>query len=283
MNPKRKGRSGQKRGQAPHQTPRKRQVSGPSRGGDAGGWLWGAHAVLAALANPQRLPSRLLLSEEAAQRYAGELRPLLAERPELRPESVRRESFAKLLPEGAVHQGIALATPPLLQPTLEDLLARDTNGRSVLVVLDQVTDPHNVGAILRSAAVFGAAALVTTERHAAPETGVLAKAASGGLEHLPYIRVTNLARGLAQMKEAGYWCLGFASEVEAELGTMTPPERAVLILGAEGAGLRRLTREACDLLVRLPVHGAIRDLNVSNAAAVGLYELLGRQRKSAPD
>jgi 23S rRNA (guanosine2251-2'-O)-methyltransferase len=277
MTSKRKGRHGQKRGQKPLSQGRKPQASGSGRG-DAGGWLWGGHAVLAALGNPQRLPSRLLLSEEAAQRHAAELRPLLAERPELKPESLSREAFSKLLPEGAVHQGIALATPPLVQPELEDLLAQEKPGRRVVVVLDQVTDPHNVGAILRSAAVFGADALVTTERHAAPETGVLAKAASGGLEHLPYIKVTNLARALEQMKAAGYWCLGFASEAEAELGAARVPERTALILGAEGPGLRRLTREACDLLVRLPVHGAIRDLNVSNAAAVGLYELLGRPR-----
>lgn len=283
MSSKRKSRHGQKR--APQRPPHSRRKSGPApgRAGDAGGWLWGAHAVLAALANPQRLPSRLLLSEEAAERHAGELRTLLAERPELKPESPGRDAFAKLLPEGAVHQGIALATPPLVQPELEEVLAKPAGGRSVLVVLDQVTDPHNVGAVLRSAAVFGADALVTTERHAAPETGVLAKAASGGLEHLPYVRVTNLARALEQMKAADYWCLGFASEAEEELGAMTPPERTVLILGAEGPGLRRLTREACDLLVRLPVRGAIRDLNVSNAAAIGLYELLGRSQAGRRD
>ncbi|MEX0923147.1 MAG: 23S rRNA (guanosine(2251)-2'-O)-methyltransferase RlmB [Rhodovibrionaceae bacterium] len=252
----------------------------PAAGKQATGqWLWGAHAVLAALANPQRLPARLILTPEAAQRHAAELHPLLAERPELRPESLGREAFAKLLPEGAVHQGIALATPALPQPGLEELLHGNAGRASVVIVLDQVTDPHNVGAILRSAAVFGADALITTERHAPQENGVLAKSASGALEHLPYIRVTNLARGLEALKAAEYWCLGFASEAAEALGGFAAPPRTALVLGAEGLGLRRLTREACDLLVRLPVRGAIRDLNVSNAAAVGLYELLGRSSK----
>ncbi len=257
---------------------RQQRRSSPARQA-SGQWLWGAHAVLAALANPNRLPARLILTSETAQRHAEDLRPLLAERPELRPETLNRDAFAKLLPEGAVHQGIALATPPLAQPELESLL-RDTEGRpSVIVILDQVTDPHNVGAILRSAAVFGADALMTTERHAPPESGVLAKSASGALEHLPYIRVTNLARAIDALKAADYWCLGFASEAREELGGFAAPERAALLLGAEGAGLRRLTREACDHLVRLPVQGPIRDLNVSNAAAVGLYELLGRAKQ----
>jgi 23S rRNA (guanosine2251-2'-O)-methyltransferase len=279
MTAKRKTRKAQKPPHKPRQK-RGRGGTGPSSGGGSG-WLWGTHAVLAALANPNRLPSRLLLTEEAAARHASEIESLLADRPELKPEKVGRDTFAKLLPEDAVHQGLALATPPLPQPELEDLLQRRVEGRnggrSVVVALDQVTDPHNVGAILRSAAVFGADALLTTERHAAPESGVLAKSASGGLEQLPYIKVTNLARALEQLKAAGYWCLGFASEAEATLGEAEIPERCVLILGAEGPGLRRLTREACDLLVRLPARGPLRDLNVSNAAAVGLYELLSRR------
>ena len=273
MKPKRKTRKPQK----PAQRPGFKRGARDGQRSPGGGWLWGAHAVLAALANPNRLPSRLLLTEEATARHAGELETLLAERPELKPETVRRETFAKLLPEDAVHQGLALATPPLPQPELEDVLKRSRGGRSVVVALDQVTDPHNVGAILRSAAVFGAAALVTTERHAPPESGVLAKSASGGLEQVPYVKVTNLARALESLKAEEYWCLGFASEAEATLGAAEIPDRCVLILGAEGPGLRRLTREACDLLVRLPAHGPLRDLNVSNAAAVGLYELLGRR------
>lgn len=269
MNAKRKTRK-------PHKPQLKRRREG-ARQASGGHWLWGAHAVLAALANPNRLPARLLLTEEAAARHASELETLLAEREELRPEILGRESFAKLLPEDAVHQGIALATPPLAQLELEEVLRACGGRRSVMVVLDQVTDPHNVGAILRSAAVFGADALVTTERNAPPESGVLAKSASGGLEQVPYVKVTNLARALEKLKAEGYWCLGFASEADATLGGTEIPERCVLILGAEGPGLRRLTREACDLLVRLPAEGPLRDLNVSNAAAVGLYELLGRR------
>jgi 23S rRNA (guanosine2251-2'-O)-methyltransferase len=245
-------------------------------------WLFGAHAVLAALANPRRRLQRLLLTGEAARRHGPEIEQLLARRGEaLSWEEVAREEIDSQLPPGAVHQGLALAVSPLAQPALETFVESLPAGPAVLLILDQVTDPHNVGAILRSSAVFGASALVNTERHAALETGTLAKSASGALELVPYLQVINLARSLDWLKEAGFWVVGMAEEAPATLARQALPERLAICLGAEGSGLRRLTRERCDLLVKLPAQGAFCDLNVSNAAAVALYELIGRD--AGPD
>ncbi len=247
-------------------------------------WLYGAHSVLAALANPRRRAKRLLVTAESAARHGPRLESLLAGRhggPA--PEVVGRESLAESLPDGAVHQGLALQAEPLIQPELPDLLAElpplgPGNAATVIVALDQITDPQNVGAILRSAAAFGAAAVVTTRRHAAPESGALAKAASGALDHLPCLQATNLARALDQFRAAGFWVLGLAADAPTAIAEAEAGGRVLLVLGAEGTGLRRLTRERCDLLVRLPTAGPIGELNVSNAAAVALYELLGRRR-----
>ena len=265
--------------------------------GETAIWLYGAHAVIEALANPRRRCRRLLLGPEAAQRHGPRIDALLATRRAGDPadapsrEAVARGDIARTLPEGAVHQGLALLAGPLAQPDLRDLLAgpgirgaaegraaegRAAEGRMVVVVLDQVTDPQNVGAVLRSSAAFGARALITTRRHAPPESGSLAKAASGAFEHVPYLQVGNLARALETLKAAGFWCLGLSGEAERALAEADPGGALALVLGAEDTGLRRLTREACDVMARLPTRPPIDALNVSNAAAVALYELLGR-------
>lgn len=245
----------------------------------AGHWLYGIHAVLAALANPNRRKQQLLVSRESAQRHAAVLDQLLVLPGAPRTQQAAREDFLDALPESAVHQGLALRCAPLPQPNLEDLLdsemePRAAGRRRVTLVLDQVTDPQNVGAILRSAAAFGALAVVTTGRNAAPESGVLVKTASGAFDHIPYVSVTNLARALESLKTAGYWSLGLAGEGKRTLSEAKSDGPVALVLGAEGSGLRRLTRETCDELVRLPTLEPISALNVSNAAAVGLYELL---------
>ena len=241
-------------------------------------WLYGHHAVSAALANPRRRVDRLAIIPEAADKLATSLDPLRAARPDLpAAQLLDRHELARLLPEGAVHQGLALRAAPLGQPSLAQLVAGLGDGAAVLVALDQVTDPQNVGAILRSAAAFGARAVLAVERHGAPESGALAKAASGALEHMAYLRVTNLARALDRLKAAGFWVVGLARDGAAGLETLDPGPRLVLTLGAEGSGLRRLTRERCDLLARLPTRPPIDQLNVSTAAAVALYELLGRR------
>jgi len=246
-------------------------------------WLFGVHPVEAALRNPRRRPHRLLHTAEAATHH-GDLLQLAKARPQGAPrlEPVEREPPARLLPPGAVHQGLALLAEPL--PTVDVYEVCDglaDAAQAALLVLDQVTDPHNVGAILRSAAAFGARAVICTERHAAAETGVLAKAASGALELVPLVAVTNLARAMETLKEAGVWCVGLAAEAEQTIAAANLTGKTAIVLGAEGSGLRRLTREHCDLLVRLPTAGPIAHLNVSNAAAVALYEL-ARQRAQLP-
>ena len=241
-------------------------------GAAAGGeWLYGTHAVAAALANPARTLHRLLFADPEAETPPG-----LA----LRPEIVTREQITAMLPEGAVHQGFALLADALTTPEIEEFCAayRDRD-RAAIIVLDQVTDPQNVGAVLRSAAVFGAGAVVVSDRHAAPVTGVLAKAASGALETVPLIRVTNISRAIAALKSAGFWCAGLDAAASTALADADLAGKTALVIGAEGRGLRRLTRENCDLLVRIPAAGAIASLNVSNAAAVALYELTRQPRQ----
>ena len=248
-----------------------------SSAADGGFWLWGIHPVLAALANPARRCRRLVLTHDAARSHGAALEKL-AKTCTLPPaETVERAALDDILPVGAVHQGIALAADPLLALDIADVAAMATGSEpATIVVLDQVTDPHNVGAVLRSAAAFGAIALVVPDRHAPEETGTLAKSASGALECVPLVRVTNLARALDALKEGGFWIAGLTGDAPLTLAQAKLSGRIVLVLGSEGLGLRRLTRERCDHLVKLPQSDRVESLNVSNAAAVALYELARR-------
>ncbi|MBF0327043.1 MAG: 23S rRNA (guanosine(2251)-2'-O)-methyltransferase RlmB [Alphaproteobacteria bacterium] len=243
-----------------HDRDRGRRPERPSGGGT---WLYGVHAVSAALDNPARKLRRLLMSAEMAKSL-----------PNRQGEVVERAELDRHLPPGAVHQGIAALVDPLPEIGLEDIARQgQMQERAVVVLLDQVTDPHNVGAIMRSAAAFGALAVIAPDRHAPDETGTLAKSASGALERMPLVRVTNLVRALETLKAHGFWVAGLAGEAKDTLAGAKLSGRVALVLGAEGDGLRRLTREHCDLLVRLPMTGEMESLNVSNAAAVALYEL----------
>jgi 23S rRNA (guanosine2251-2'-O)-methyltransferase len=241
---------------------------------DSGNWLYGVHAVVAALANPKRKCNRLLVTSEVLRRMEAELREIVPSG--VFVEKADRGTISALLPADSVHQGIALDCERLPVPALEGVIAKYQDGDSIIVVLDQITDPHNVGAILRSAAGFGAHAVIMHDRNAPPSTGTLAKSASGALELLPLIRVTNLARTLEQLARADYWRIGLEGAADQTLAQSQPGKRTALVMGAEGSGLRRLTAEKCDQLCRLPMVEAARltSLNVSNAAAIALYELV---------
>ncbi|MEQ9642541.1 MAG: 23S rRNA (guanosine(2251)-2'-O)-methyltransferase RlmB [Alphaproteobacteria bacterium] len=234
-----------------------------NRGGGEAYWIYGWHAVNAALANRQRACLRLM----AAAPERVEIPPWRAD---LAIDIAERAEIERHLPADAVHQGVALQVRPLRDVDLDDLF--ESAGTGPLLVLDQVTDPRNVGAILRSAAAFDAAAVVLARRHAPPESGAMAKAASGALDLVPLVRVANLARGLRDIAQAGYWCLGLDAGADATLAEALPAGRpAALVLGAEGEGLRRLTSEACDDLARLPIGARMPSLNVSAAATLALY------------
>ena len=234
------------------------------------GWIYGTHAVTAALANPQRRIDRLVATHAAWQRCDPKTDGVT-------PEFIDRDSLDSLLPPGAVHQGMALLAAPLPPTAIEDICA-DPSETSLVVVLDQVTDPQNTGAIMRSAAAFGASALIVQDRNAAAVTGALAKAASGAVESLPYVRVTNLTRSMDALKDAGFWCVGLDGAAESNLGDVRLDGRVALIMGAEGSGLRRLTAERCDVCAGLPTKADFGTLNVSAAAAVALYEVTRRRK-----
>jgi 23S rRNA (guanosine2251-2'-O)-methyltransferase len=222
--------------------------------------LYGWHTVMAGLANPQRRFRRLLATENAARRLAEEKLS-----PSVKFEMVRPEAIDALVGPEAVHQGLYAETDPLPSPALEEVAS------GVLLVLDQITDPHNVGAMLRSAAAFGVTAAVTTARHSPEATGVLAKAASGALEYVPIATVGNLAQALRTLKDLGTMLVGLDSSGEANLADVAFTAPVALVLGAEGKGLRHLTRTNCDVVARLELPGAIKSLNVSNATALALY------------
>jgi len=226
--------------------------------------IFGVHAVEAALENPLRSVRKLYLTDNAERR----LHESLAKR-QLTHERVAPKDLDRRLGSDTVHQGALIEAEPLAEPTLEALVEGGA-GRP-LIVLDQVTDPHNVGAILRSAAVFGAAGLIMTRRHSPPLGGVLAKSASGALEHVPVALVQNLARAIIELKELSCTVIGLDGDAPDTIEALAWPERPALVLGAEGKGLRELTRQSCDRLCRVATDGAFASLNVSNAAAVTLH------------
>jgi 23S rRNA (guanosine2251-2'-O)-methyltransferase len=228
-------------------------------------WLYGHHAIVAALANPSRRLRRLLLTEEAE----AALTKLLPQPWPLAAERVDRPRLDQLLGRDIVHQGSALLADPLAPPSLQSVLERP----GPIIVLDQVSDPRNVGAIMRSAAAFGAAAVIAQDRNAPEENGALAKAASGALETMPLLRAVNIARTLIALKAADIWCVGLDAGGAALSAAAIGDRRVALVLGAEGDGLRRLTRETCDEVAGLTIKGGVDSLNVSAAAAVAMYEI----------
>jgi len=230
--------------------------------------LWGRHAVEAALNNPARRHRKLWATREGIASLDGELPP------DFPIEYAQAADLARLVAHDAPHQGLVLECEPLGDVHLDEVLTGEAD--RPVIVLDQVTDPHNVGAILRSAAAFGAAALVTQDRHAPPESGALAKSASGALEIVPWVRVVNLARALEEIAEAGYWRIGLAGEAQATFSAALPAGPVALVLGAEGEGMRHNIAQHCDALARLPIGEAMESLNVSNAAAIALYAVATR-------
>jgi 23S rRNA (guanosine2251-2'-O)-methyltransferase len=223
--------------------------------------LYGWHTVTMALANPQRRIRKLTLTENAARRLADENIET-----RVTPEIVRPQEIDRLLSPDAVHQGLLAEADALPSPDIETL-----EQEGMVLVLDQITDPHNVGAILRSAAAFAVKAIITTARHSPEATGVLAKAASGALELVPMVTVQNLARALTALNERGFQTVGLDSEGSEDLSDVALREPLALVLGAEGKGLRQLTRETCSVVARLDMPGEIKSLNVSNAAVLSLY------------
>jgi 23S rRNA (guanosine2251-2'-O)-methyltransferase len=254
-------RGGGKAADKGRQSGRRQAWRDRGEGSDGPVVLYGWHTVAAALANPQRQIRKLWLSENAARRLADEKIDT-----RVTPESVRPGLIDQRLGPDAVHQGLLAEADPLPSPDIEMLTQE-----GIVLVLDQITDPHNVGAILRSAAAFAVKAIVTTARHSPEATGVLAKSASGALELVPLVTVQNLARALNELNDQGFMTVGLDSEGSDDLGAVALRQPLALVLGAEGKGLRQLTRETCSVVARLDMPGDIKSLNVSNAAVLALY------------
>lgn len=233
-------------------------------------FLYGYHPCQAALLNPERVIEKLLITD---RKTIDTLPPLK----KIKVEIIDRRQLDNILPAGAVHQGIALSVQPLKNPGLEFLDSISSSNQRI-IVLDQVSDPHNVGAILRSAAVFGASAVIMTERNAPKESGVLAKSASGALELVPLCIVKNLAQGLEELKSMNFWCVGFSEKGQQTLEQIDLKGKIALVLGSEGEGMRQRTQSLCDFQVRLPSAADFSTLNVSNAAAIALYETFKQQQ-----
>lgn len=236
------------------------------KGSAQGLWLYGLHSVRAALGNSQRNVKRALLTETAASALG---KPLLGR---VRHEITSADSVARVLPSGAVHQGAALLCEPLPKRDIEDVLSISGNPRRIVLVLDQISDPHNVGAILRSAAAFGVGAVIVQDRHAPPESGALAKSASGALDLVPYIQVVNIARALDDLEQLRFWRVALTGNGEQTLTEAVSSGDVAIVLGSEGSGIRRLVRERCDTSAFIPMDEQMESVNVSNAAAIALYE-----------
>lgn len=250
----------EKRKPKPHWNQRPNQPS-------PGLWLYGIHAVRAALENPHRKVHRLVATERAVEELGKKALG------RVRHEVASADAIGRMLPPGAVHQGVALNCEKLPDRDLDEVLAPAAGKRRIVLVLDQITDPHNAGAILRSAAAFGVDAVVVQDRHAPPESGVLAKAASGALDMVPIATVVNIARTLEQLGEKEFWRVALAGDGDQSLREAVTAGDVALVLGSEGSGVRRLVRERCDTSAFIPIDSSTESLNVSNAAAVALYEL----------
>jgi len=259
---------GSKPGAKPaHQTGRTERPQNDGNRLAGGQWLYGLHAVKAALANPRRKLGRAVLTPRAAE-ILGEK---LLQR--VRVEILEPGAIDRMLPAGAVHQGAALEASPLKSHDLDEVLGLHHSGRRVILVLDQLSDPHNVGAILRTACAFGVTAVIVQDRHGPPQSGALAKAASGALDLIPYIEVVNISRALDQLAERGFWRIALAGDGTSSLAEAVPVGDVALVLGSEGDGIRRLVREHCEASAFIPIDRSVESLNVSNAAAIALYEL----------
>ena len=241
----------------------------PSQAGNGRPRFWGRHAVIAALANPERVVRKIWATREAMSQL--EIPPVV---PVVFADVA---DLGRMVPGDAPHQGLVAEVDPLEDIWLGDLLQQGADDNRPLLVLDQVTDPHNVGAILRSAAAFDALGIITPDRHAPPESGTIARSASGALEVVPWVRVVNLARALDEIAEAGYWRVGLAGEATQTLDKAIGQQaRVALVLGAEGEGMRHNTAAHCDELAKLPISLKVESLNVSNAAAIALYAVTTR-------
>ena len=276
------GRAGQGGNRPTRRDERHRDANPPAaapRPPKNGLFIWGRHAVLAAIANSDRRIATIYATEDGAEELRGVIAGLDAERraelPDISLTDRRRLDSVNTDNQGAgekaVHQGMVVACWPLDPPALEDFLAATMDAPMRLLMLDQLSDPRNVGAIMRSARAFGVSAIITTHRHAPEENGGLARTATGALEHIPLIRVVNLSRAIETLQDAHIVVAGLAGEGTMDVGMLASFERLAIIMGAEGPGLRRLTRDHCDHLVRIPIDDAADSLNVSNAAAVALY------------
>jgi 23S rRNA (guanosine2251-2'-O)-methyltransferase len=256
---------GQNRAPGQNRSPRPENTR--ERGKKQENWIYGLHAIEAALANPRRNLHRAVLTARAAEA----LGPKLAGRVRVEPADI--EAIARLLPPGAVHQGAALSCDPLPTRDLDEVLAEQKEGRRIVLVLDQLSDPHNVGAILRTAAAFAVTAVVVQDRHAPPQSGALTKAASGAMEIVPYVEVVNIARVLDKLGEAGFWRIALVGAGQEPIAQAAAQGDIALVVGSEGDGIRRLVREHCDTAAFIPIDKAMESLNVSNAAAIALYEI----------